>query len=538
MLKYFSFLVVISLTGFLSCLSSHDPGEDHESGYYKETHRPQFHFSPDSMWMNDPNGMVYYDGEYHLFYQFYPDSNVWGPMHWGHTVSTDLVHWTHLPIALYPDSLGYIFSGSAVMDWENTSGLGKPGVPAMVAIFTHHDTTGEFSGASDYQCQSIAYSLDSGRTWTKYAGNPVISNPGIRDFRDPKVFWYEPSEHWVMILAVADRVQLYTSSDLIVWELASEFGAELGATPHGGVWECPDLFELTVEGEKETRWVMLVSLGSGGPNGGSATQYFVGSFDGERFVMDDDFEKQIENVEATWIDFGKDNYAGVTWSDLPPDDGRRIFIGWMSNWQYAREVPTERWRSAMTLPRSLHLANVDGEYFLKSQPVTELQALRQREIALKTGPLLSGPYLLEAAQVELKLSFAWKERATPFGIRFFNTQGDELVLSYDPTKGELLVDRRKSGLTDFNPEFSSQVHSAPYLFPRGGRQDWHLFLDESSVEWFIDDGKRALTELYFASSPYTHFEFFSEKGGVELTHGEAWHLSRTWPEEMPYDTKR
>ena len=239
---------------------------------YHEQHRPQMHFSPPGQWMNDPNGMVYFEGEYHLFYQHYPDSNVWGPMHWGHAVSTNLVNWENLPIALYPDELGYIFSGSAVIDWNNTSGFGKDNHPPMIAIFTHHNMDQEKAGGDRYQVQSIAYSLDKGRTWTKFADNPVISNPGIKDFRDPKVIWHEESARWIMVFAVKDRVHFYTSTNLKEWSFASEFGASDGN--HGGVWECPDLFPLKTS-EGETKWILLQSINPGGPNGGSATQYFV-----------------------------------------------------------------------------------------------------------------------------------------------------------------------------------------------------------------------------------------------------------------------
>src|SRR5688572_5533514 len=230
---------------------------------FTEQHRPQFHFSPPTSWMNDPNGMVFHNGEYHLFYQFYPDSNVWGPMHWGHAISKDMIYWEHLPIALYPDSLGYIFSGSAVVDHQNTSGLGIKDTPPMVAMFTYHLMEGEKAGRNDYQTQGIAYSLDNGRSWTKYDQNPVLKNPGIKDFRDPKIFWYEGSKKWILILAVQDHIELFESPDLKSWSKNSEFG--LGVGSHGGVWECPDLFPLKVDGGEE-KWVMLVSINPGAPN--------------------------------------------------------------------------------------------------------------------------------------------------------------------------------------------------------------------------------------------------------------------------------
>jgi len=256
-------LIWILVSGILiSSCSRRDSKESAHAGtltgYYKEQYRPRFHFSPEANWMNDPNGMVYLDGEYHLFYQYYPDSTVWGPMHWGHAVSTDLLRWKHLQVALYPDSLGYIFSGSAVVDTKNTSGLGSETNPAMIAIFTYHNPEAERAGNKTFQNQGIAFSTDKGRTWIKYSGNPVLRNPGIRDFRDPKVFWHDPTGRWIMILAVQDRVHFYSSPNLLNWTFESEFGKGIGA--HGGVWECPDLFLLKIEGSEISKWVMFISI--------------------------------------------------------------------------------------------------------------------------------------------------------------------------------------------------------------------------------------------------------------------------------------
>jgi fructan beta-fructosidase len=297
------------------------------SSDYQEKHRPQFHFSPPAHWMNDPNGMVYFEGEYHLFYQHYPDSSVWGPMHWGHAVSADLVHWENLPIALYPDSLGYIFSpwsiGTTPVAWV------KNGQPPLVAVFTYHNAEGEKAGRNNYQTQGIAYSNDKGRTRTKYARNPVVADPGIRDFRDPKVRWDEGTKQWLMVLAAQNQVKFYRSSDLKNWQHLSDFGKQWGG--HGGVWECPDFFPMKVGNTAQTKWVLLLNINPGGPNGGSGTQYFVGSFDGKSFHLDDTFARAVANEKAVWLDYGRDNYAGVTWSDVPEADGRRLFMGWMSN---------------------------------------------------------------------------------------------------------------------------------------------------------------------------------------------------------------
>src|SRR5688572_4628821 len=332
---------------------------------YTEKYRPQFHFTPKARWMNDPNGMVYYEGEYHLFYQYYPDGDVWGPMHWGHTVTTDLVVWEHLPIALYPDSLGMIFSGSAVVDEKNSSGFGSTDSPPLVAVFTYHDAVKEKEGRSDYQTQGIAYSLDKGRSWKKYDKNPVIANPGVRDFRDPKVFWHEESKQWIMTLVAADHAELYGSADLKLWTKLSEFGKEYGN--HGGVWECPDLFQLPVEGEGIQKWVMIININPGAPNGGSGTQYFVGEFDGKKFTSD------TEQARTSWLDYGPDDYAGITWSNAP--DGRKIFMGWMNNWSYAQVVPTSPWRGGTTVARDLSLVRIDGSLYVKSVVAVELEKL-------------------------------------------------------------------------------------------------------------------------------------------------------------------
>ncbi|MFZ2988121.1 glycoside hydrolase family 32 protein, partial [Ideonella sp.] len=316
-------------------------------------YRPALHFTPAAHWMNDPNGLVFHQGVYHLFFQYYPEGLSWGPMHWGHASSTDLLRWEEHPIALYPDPLGLIFSGSVVWDERNLSGLAPAGSAPLVAIFTHHDSAAARAGAISWETQSLAWSVDNGLTWTKYAGNPVLKNPGLRDFRDPKVFWLAETGRWVMSLSTGTQIAFYSSADLKDWQLTSKFGADAGS--HGGTWECPDLFSLPLNGRQ--RWVLLVSLTSGGPNGGSATQYFIGDFDGQRFTP--------EHHDVRWLDLGCDNYAGVTWSGTGE---RRVFIGWMGNWDYAKVVPTAPWRSAMTLPRELSLREVSGQTRLAARP--------------------------------------------------------------------------------------------------------------------------------------------------------------------------
>ena len=496
------------------------------ASYYTEQHRPQFHFSPEKMWMNDPNGMVFYNDEYHLFYQYYPDSTVWGPMHWGHAVSKDLVHWEHLPIALYPDSLGYIFSGSAVVDWNNTSGLGTEENPPLVAIFTYHDAEGEKEGRNDYQTQGIAYSLDNGRTWEKYADNPVLENPGIKDFRDPKVSCHAATEKWVMILAVLDHVELYGSKDLKSWEKLSEFGKEVGA--HGGVWECPDLFPLPVEGQDAQKWVMLLSINPGGLYGGSATQYFIGDFDGKEFKNENPADKIL------WLDYGKDNYAGVTWSDVPEEDGRRIFMGWMSNWQYADRVPTSPWRSAMTIPRTLTLMPTPAGTRLKSTPVQELTAIRGDSLVLESqsveGEVEITPEVSFAISTsELILEFADIQSSTDFGIELSNPDNQKLTIGYETDQNRFYIDRTEAGDSSFSSEFSDK-----YYAPRISTDDalkLHLFIDVSSVELFADDGEVVMTELFFPDAVFDQLKLYAKGGTVTLQSGKVIDLNAVWEEK-------
>ncbi len=492
------------------------------TAYYQEPHRPQFHFSPDSMWMNDPNGMVYYQGEYHLFYQYYPDSTVWGPMHWGHAISKDLVHWEHLPIALYPDSLGYIFSGSAVVDWQNTSGFGSEGSPPMVAIFTYHDIRGERAGEVDFQTQGIAYSLDQGRSWTKYPLNPVMENPGIKDFRDPKVFWYEPAQNWIMILAVADQVNLYGSPDLKQWQLLSEFGKQQGS--HGGVWECPDLFPLIDPSTGQEKWVMLVSLGDGGPNGGSGTQYFIGDFDGKVFT------NSSPPDEVLWLDYGRDNYAGVSWSDIPEQDGRRIFIGWMSNWRYAQQVPTKKWRSAMTLPRTLQLKPTDKGLRVISEPVREIMTIYKSTQSFLPATLESSqtlpqtePQDLAPAVLEFEMVI---DDSTEVFFEFSNDLDQLVEVGYSSSEETFYVNRTKSGENDFSQEFGGK-HLAPRL-QDSDTLSITIFYDLSSIELFADGGEIVMTELIFPSEPFNKFRLVNRNGRTEIIKGKLTTLEEIW----------
>ena len=452
-----------------------------------EKYRPKFHFTPKANWMNDPNGLVYHNKNYHLFYQYYPDSTVWGPMHWGHAKSKDLLHWEHRPVALYPDSLGYIFSGSAIIDKDNTAGFGKD---AMVAIYTYHDPVKEKEGSDLFQTQGIAYSTDEGETWTKHADNPVIENPGIRDFRDPKVFWSEDKSKWQMVLVAKDHVQIYESDDLKRWQKISEF--RFVDNPPLGVWECPDLFKLNVEGSEEEKWVMIVSHGTGAPNSGSGTRYFVGDYDGTTFTT--------QQKESQWIDYGTDNYAGVTFNNTP--DGKRIFIGWMSNWEYATTTPTENWRSAMTLPRELKLIKNGDNYLVKS---TMIDGFETRYSTVSAGKV-SGSYPSNFEYADLQYS------AISFDVSFkdelkvvlSNSLEDKYTFGYKKDSGEFYIDRGQSGLVDFNANYKESSFQTMNIGSRD-KLSLNIILDASSVEIFVNDGEYVMTTQVFPQINFTRF---------------------------------
>lgn len=497
--------------------------------FMNEKHRPQFHFSPEAHWMNDPNGMVFFEGEYHLFYQHYPDSTIWGPMHWGHAVSSDLIHWEHLPIAIYPDSLGYIFSGSAVYDENNTSGLGANGTGPLIAIFTHHDANLEKAGSTTFQYQSIAFSNDKGRSWEKYEGNPVLPNPGIKNFRDPKVMWYEPEKKWIMTLAADDRIKFYSSSDFKSWEETGEFGAEHGG--HGGVWECPDLFPMPVEETGETKWVLLVSINPGGPNGGSAAQYFVGDFDGKKFTLDVGFAPHVTLGNAKWVDHGKDNYAGVTWSNISKEDGRRLFIGWMSNWQYAQVVPTEVWRSANTLPRNLTLRYAANQFELRSNPVKELVSLEGETKKLEPG-LYEGEKILSAFANHPLQKIALKFKNPTSGsivLRLSNSKNEYIDFGYNSDSTSYFVDRSKAGDSTFSNDFAGK-HTALASYTKN-EIDMLIYLDVSSLELFADGGRTVMTQIFFPSEPFNQLTIIEGSNRIELIEGTTTDLTRIWPDK-------
>ncbi|MCM1336866.1 MAG: DUF4980 domain-containing protein [Candidatus Amulumruptor caecigallinarius] len=453
-----------------------------------EQYRPAYHHTPLYGWMNDPNGMFYKDGLWHLYYQWNPYGSKWQNMTWGHSTSSDLVNWEHHPAAIEPNGLGSVFSGSSAIDSEGSAGFGKD---AVVALYT---------SAGNSQMQSLAWSDDNGQTFNIYPGNPVLTLKS--EARDPNFWWDAGKKEWVLVLAHAldHEMLIFTSPDLKEWTLQSKFGQGLGA--QGGVWECPDFFELPVEGSDVTKWVMICNINPGGPFGGSGIQYFTGDFDGKRFTADTD---ATGFVPTKWLDFGKDNYALVSWNGAP--DGRRTTLGWMSNWQYAGDVPTQQFRSANTLPRDIELFRAaDGEVYAASVPVPELLAMRGKvatsaksvEVGAK-GRSFALPTANDGiCEVTLDLLPDGAETVT---LTFANAKGEKVTLIYAPKEKKLTFDRRNSGLVNFSPDFPAMT-SAP-TFGTGSELALRIFIDRSSMEVFTDGGRSVMTNLVFPTEPYT-----------------------------------
>ena len=477
----------------------------------QKQYRPAIHFTPPAGWMNDPNGMIYLNGVYHLFYQHNPNASVWGPMHWGHATSKDLIHWKNKKIALYPDSLGTIFSGSAVLDKNNTSGLGVGNKVPLVAIYTQHNMEGEKAGRNDFQNQSISYSLNGGKSFDTYKANPIIKTPNLRDFRDPKVFWYEPTSRWIMSLAVGDHIEFHSSANLKEWKKESEVGGPTMGV-HDGNWECPDLISLDVDGKKH--WVLIVNVNPGAPAKGSGTQYFVGDFDGHYF-------KPYDRA-AKWMDYGADNYAGVTWSNT---GDQKILAGWMSNWLYAQVVPTEEWRSGLTIPRVLSLVQTghsNNDFLLASKPIQQLEKITKEGI-IGNNISLSTPYLIYKKQglapSRLKLSL---DTANSFEIILSNDLNERFIIGYNHNTAQFYIDRTKSGITNFHPDFAA-THFA-LRFVKSQSMDIDLIIDKASVELFADNGLTVMTDLFFSTKPYTKIEVrAADKKGKLIISQLKWH---------------
>lgn len=448
----------------------------------EEPLRPRYHFTPGSGWLNDPVGLVFFQGEYHLFYQHNPAGPTWGEMHWGHAVSHDLLHWEHLPVALYPhQKLGVVFSGSVVVDRENTSGLCRPGEPCLVALFTHA------FGEAGTQDQSLAYSHDRGRTWIEYQGNPVLPNPGIADFRDPKVFWHQGGR-WIMAVAAGDRVAFYASPDLMRWTHLSDFGP-LAGIPEGA-WECPDLFPLPVQGRGDSRWILKIDITPGIGQRGTG-RYFVGHFDGTRFTP--------EGPEGGLpLDHGLDFYAAQSFSDVA--DGRCIWMAWRDSWLYALDTPTEPWRGALTIPRELGLAEAPGGGLVLTQrPVQELDAHRARLLSIQEASVPAARAQLESLSgdsLDITAELAL-EGAREVGFQLLKGGGEETVVGYDAGRGALFLDRTRSGNVGFHGDFAER-HWAP-LPLEAGTLRLRILVDRSSVEVFAQDGRTVITDAVYPS---------------------------------------
>jgi sucrose-6-phosphate hydrolase SacC (GH32 family) len=483
-----------------------------------ENYRPGFHFSPLKNWMNDPNGMVYYDGEYHLFYQHNPTDKVWGPMYWGHAISKDLVNWEHYPIAIYPDENGFAWSGSAVVDYNNTSGLGTKEKPPMIALYTSEN-------GGDNQHVSATYSVDNGRTWTTLDENPIFtmpndlkeSNGGSGVFRDPKVFWHEQSNKWIFVITSGKQIDFYSSSNLLEWTKVGEFSDPKAAEL--GLWECPDLFELPVydsNGNKTgSKWVLTVSINPT-PTGGTGMHYYVGNFDGNTFTRDKNSE------ELMWADFGADFYAAVTWSNTynQPEDGRRIWLGWMNNpAQYAGQIPTTPWRGAMTIPRELSLLEKDEGIFLKQQPVDELKSLRDtaNEVIITNKRITTENLLkdIDADMFEIEAEFNLSDAtATEFGFQVRKGENEATTISYNVAEGKLIVDRTQSGKTDFHKDFPSIQQTN--MTVKDGILNMKLLVDRSSVEVFAEEGTKVFTNQIFPSNSSRKIDLYAKDGDVTL----------------------
>ena len=472
--------------------------------------------------MNDPNGLVFLEGEYHLFYQHNAFADTPGSIGWGHAVSRDLIHWEHLPVAI-PFANGVMaFSGCAVVDHHNSSGFGLNGEPPLVLIFTGH------LDAKQIQDQRLAFSNDRGRTWTVFEGNPVL-DIGQEDFRDPKVFWHPASSRWIMLVVLANdcKVQFYGSSNLKDWTHLSDWGP---FSSHEWNWEVPELFELPVtdpdadgssDSVGETRWVLKVDVGAGGPFGGSAGMYFLGQFDGERFIPDD--SNLNLGTPANWLDFGKDFYAAITFANLPDD--RLIWLGWMNNWQYAAQTPTSPWRGAMSIPRNVSLKRFSSGLELIQEPVRELEALRGKHHRFTDLQLETESKTLEIRGERLEIIAEFRPgTASDFGLKVRVGLNCETIVGYSGSSQELFVDRQKSGQVDFSEHFGGR-HSAA-LSPENGTVRLHIFIDSSSLEVFGNHGRSVISDLIFPEPGADGLELFANDGRVQLVSLDIWELDR------------
>jgi len=493
------FAIILAASVLLSPTASAQRADPH----------PGYHFAPARNWMNDPNGLVYYDGEYHLFFQYNPYGDRWGHMSWGHAVSRDLVHWEELPVAIPETADVMAYSGSAVVDWTNSSGFGRGGKPPLVAIYTGHNYKARL------QSQYVAYSNDKGRTWTVHGEVLSVNSP---EFRDPKVFWHALTKRWVMVavMALENRAMIFTSPDLKQWTYASSFGP---AGARGKNWECPDLFELPVEGGApgETRWVLGISLGDSTIGGGSGTQYFVGDFDGTRFTPVPGW-----GPEPRWADYGSDFYAAVSWNDLPKSDPRRIWIGWASDWRYAEAIPTWPSRGLMTVPRTLRLIKTGDSYSIAQAPVREIDMLRGKAQSF-SGALSETPTDLPIAGGSVDL-VADIDAGSAEQVTFAITDGEgyQTLIGVNPAVDEVFVDRTRSG-PHFHDSFAIR-HVAPVDL-KSRKVRLRILADESILEVFVGDGTRTITDRFFRGGGPLRWSA-SARGGTATVKLQTWPMAR------------
>ncbi|PWT94801.1 MAG: levanase [Bacteroidetes bacterium] len=489
-------------------------GQPPKYRYYKEPFRPQFHFTPPIQWTNDPNGLVWFNGQYHLFYQYNPFGNRWGHMSWGHAISSDLIHWQHLPVAIPEADSVMIFSGSCVVDKNNTGGFAdKNGQVPMVAIYTGHIIANPKLPDDYHQAQYIAYSLDSGKSWTKYSGNPVL-DIHKKDFRDPKVFWYEPEKKWVMILVLPNehKCQFYASPNLKTWNLLSEFGPAGDSTQ---IWECPDLLQVPVEGNSgNSKWVLTHSTQF-------TMQYFVGNFDGTKFVNENPAQKIFRP------DQGPDFYAAITYNNLP-EGSQPVFLGWANSWRYANDIPTYPWKSAMALPRNLSLRKVDSDWILIQKPLQKLESLRK--LVFKQDSFSSKRQYdpgVKSMQFEMELKIAPGKESIA-GVRIAKKAEHYLEMGYDQKTGEFYVDRSRSEHQAFNHEFDKFGRFSAKVRPINGLINLQVFIDKSVIEIYVNGGETVFTIQIFPNDDANGIEFFSSSSDAKFLNIKIWELSSIW----------
>ena len=484
---YFKKMILISL-----CLANVAMAQ---TKLYTEQFRPQFHFSPATNWCNDPNGLVYNNGTYHLFYQHNPFGNVWGHMTWAHATSKDLIHWKHQPIAIPEENGVMIFSGTCVVDKNNTSGFGKDGTIPMVAVYTGH-----IENVNQSQC--IAYSLDDGITWTKYANNPVL-DIHKKDFRDPKIFWHAQKKYWVMalVLSVEHMVQFYSSPNLKDWKHLSNFGP-VGDT--SGVWECPDLTQVPVEGiPGKKKWLLQTSQNA-------SMQYFVGEFDGVSF------KNENKTTAILRPDYGPDYYAAIAYNQLPATV-LPTAIGWVNNWNYANDIPTTPWKSAMSLPRNLSVKKINNNWILMQKPVPAVNALRKQLITLSTEVVAANKLLpVKSTQFEMELSIE-PASTSICGIKLAKAGDDYFEIGYDAAKQLFYVDRSKTGNISFNENFKKLTRFEKSIALKNKKLQLHIYFDNSIVEIFVNDGEAVFTAQIFPEENNSAIELFSTGGKSQFS---------------------